>query len=113
MKSNFMLKSMGSKTNGATERFKANIETNSTINSHCNSEPYPDFCLNENCWRQANWIQICPASLESNKLLPYTEECLNRWSEHVPPKLKSEITEDNSNYYFVEDNECVYLVRAS
>ena len=97
MKSDFMLKSMGSKTNGATERFKANIETNSTINSHCNSEPYPDFCLNENCWRQANWIQICPASLESNRLLPCTEGCSDEWSGHAPSKLKS--NEDSSKYF--------------
>ena len=64
------------------------------------------------CWCQANWIQVCPASLESDGLLPYTEGCPDRWSRHAHPKLKSEITKDSSNYILWE-RISVYLVRAS
>ena len=63
------------------------------------------------CWCRANWSQVRLASLESDILLPYIEWCSDRWSGHVPPKLKSEINEDNSNY-FLGDNERVYLVCA-
>ena len=52
------------------------------------------------CWCYANWIHVRLASLESNRLLPYTKGCPNRWSSHTPPKLKSEISKDESYYFW-------------
>ena len=37
------------------------------------------------------------ASLESDRLLPCTEKCPNKWFGHAPSKLK--LDKDNSNYF--------------
>ena len=54
------------------------------------------------CWCQAKWSQVGPASLELDRFLPYTEGYPDRWSRYAPPKFKSEIIEDNSNYFLWE-----------
>ena len=63
------------------------------------------------CWCWASWIQVRSASLELDRLLPYTEGCPNGWSRHASLKLKSKINEASSNY-FLGENESVYFVRA-
>ena len=58
------------------------------------------------CWCRASWIQVRSASLELDRLLPYTEGCPNGWSRHASLKLKSKINEASSNY-FLGENDCM------
>ena len=50
-------------------------------------------------WCCVNQIQVCLASLELVILLSRTKRCLDRWSEHVPPKLKLESSKSESNCF--------------
>ena len=43
-------------------------------------------------------MQVRLASLESNKLLPYTKGCPDRWLRHAPPKLKSKSNQSELNF---------------
>ena len=53
------------------------------------------------CWCCANWIQVCLASLKSDRLLPYTKGCLDRQFRYVPPKLKSKSSKSESNFFLM------------
>ena len=51
------------------------------------------------CWCRANWIQVCLALLESDKLLFHTKGYPNKWSGHASPKIKSESSKSESNFF--------------
>ena len=54
------------------------------------------LCDNTQFSVRASW-EVRPVVLESDRLLPCTKGCPDRWFEHVPPKLKS--VKDSSNLF--------------